>query len=89
MNGWYISFLGHNNNIHLGWYKNNIIHGNWMCLNGLDMSVISSGWYENGIRIKDMKEDHQYKNFSIYDVFYISEYEKSESIRLTQEIRDM
>ena len=30
MNGWVISFLGRSGRIEMGWYKNNLIHGNWI-----------------------------------------------------------
>lgn len=52
-----------------------------MSLNGNDLSTISSGWYENGIRIRDMKKDEVYKNFNIYNVFYENEYEKEEQLK--------
>ena len=48
-----------------GWYKNNMRHGNWMLMNGNDLSIIERGWYQNDKRIsKNMRHiDHAVNNF--------------------------
>jgi len=47
-----------------GWYKNNMRHGNWMLLNGKDLSIIEEGWYQNDKRIsKHMKNENLVHNF--------------------------
>ena len=40
-----------------------------MSLNGNDMSVIESGWYKCGKKTSEMKDNAQFKNFKITDVF--------------------
>ena len=65
----------------MGWYKNNVRHGNWMAINGHDMKIIESGWFEDGVRIGDMKDDHIYKNFTREDIFNeFSKLDEMESI---------
>ena len=55
--------------ISIGWYKDGIREGNWMLLDGENMSVKQSGWYKNKTRWEDMKKSNEFKNFTIYDVF--------------------
>ena len=69
MNGFCIVYIGFTNEIQVGWYNNNIIHGNYMTLDAEDMSIRQSGWYENGIRKGEMKRDPKLKMFSKHDVF--------------------
>ena len=47
-NGFCITFKGRTNEIDLGWYKNDIIHGNHMTVNATSMYIKKRGWYENG-----------------------------------------
>ena len=49
-----------------------------MSLNADDLSVVLSGWFENGQRISEMKEHEVYKNFRVSDVFYGVEEKKDE-----------
>ena len=49
----------------MGWYKNNLRNGNWMMIDGIDMSVIESGWYTDDVWKEDMKDDEELKNFDI------------------------
>ena len=69
LDGWCISFIGYSKRILIGWYKNNVVEGNWMIVNGKDMSILEAGWYKDGRRVGSMKEDSVYKNFGLYDIF--------------------
>ena len=40
-----------------------------MSLNGVDLSIIESGWYKDSKRIGNMKNDTVLKNFKITDLF--------------------
>ena len=57
MSGFCVTYLGNNNKISAGWYRNNVRHGNWMSLNGHDLSIIESGWYKDGYHVGEMKGD--------------------------------
>ena len=70
MNGFCILYIGSINEIHVGWYKNNMAHGNYMSLSGTDLRILESGWYEKGERKGDMRADRQYPPFAEYEVFY-------------------
>jgi len=65
INGFCVSFIGSMDKIHMGWYKNNLRNGNWMMIDGIDMSVIESGWYTDDVWKEDMKDDEELKNFDI------------------------
>ena len=69
MNGFCIGFSGKYNEIEMGWYQNDVVHGNWMKIKGDDMSVIESGYYADDIRKDDMRNDRYNKPFTIYDIF--------------------
>lgn len=64
LNGWCISYIGYANQIHIGWYLNNKKHGNWMSLDGTEMTIKESGWYENNQRVGPMRRHHLYKMFT-------------------------
>ena len=55
INGFCISYIARTGMIEIGWYKNNIKHGNWMQIDGDDMMIWDSGNYDNGIRIGEMR----------------------------------
>ena len=57
INGFCAVFTGHSNNISLGWYKNDKRNGNWLMLKSDDLTIVESGWYQNNVRVGDMKED--------------------------------
>ena len=40
-----------------------------MSLNGDDLAVLESGWYEDNLRKGDMKSDSRYKKFTRKDIF--------------------
>ena len=40
-----------------------------MRVNGVEMKVVSSGWYKDGQRVSDMKEDKNAPKFTLDDVF--------------------
>jgi len=40
-----------------------------MSINGIDMSIKESGWYELDERKEDMKNDDSRKNFTRNDIF--------------------
>jgi len=65
MNGFCVSFIGNANEIRIGWYKDNISHGNCMIINAQDLSLKESGWYEEGMRVGEMKNHKIYKKFQI------------------------
>jgi len=44
--GWCISFQGHKKSISIGWYNNDIRHGNFIEFNAEDMKMKACGWYE-------------------------------------------
>ena len=52
-----MTFIGGKNEIHVGWYSKNLIEGNWMQLDGDNMRIKESGWYEEGQRKRAMKYD--------------------------------
>jgi len=53
----------------MGWYTDNVRNGNHMALDPTDLSVIESGWWDNGQRTGDMKDDPILKNFKVWDIF--------------------
>jgi len=53
----------------VGWYKNNLKHGNWMMLKASNKSILKSGFFRNNIRLGDMKDDEKYKNFNRDQIF--------------------
>ena len=70
INGFGICYLGTKNLIDFGWYENSIVHGNWMRLNGEDLTIMNeSGWYQDGIRVSKMKSHSKLKNFTINNIF--------------------
>ena len=40
-----------------------------MSLKGNDLQVIESGWYSQGSKVGEMRENDEYKNFRIKDIF--------------------
>ena len=40
-----------------------------MALDPNDLSIIESGWWDNGQRTGDMKDDPVLKNFKVWDIF--------------------
>jgi len=56
MHGFSIGFSGKYNEIDIGWYQNDRVHGNWMKVNASNFEVICSGWYKDGVRISEMKD---------------------------------
>ena len=48
MNGFCICYNGYLDLIEVGWYQNNIVHGNWISFNASQMFVkeLESGWYQ-------------------------------------------
>jgi len=69
LNGFCVTTTGHSNSIAIGWYKNDMIHGNWMLISGECDRIVSSGWYYNNVRIGDMKDHELFKKFTIFDIF--------------------
>ena len=65
--------MGEHDSIYMGWYKNNMKHGNWMSINAHTMHIRISGWYEENIRIGNMKDHDELKRFSRADIF-VDEY---------------
>jgi len=67
-----VSYLPSFNCIDAGWYDPGGMTGNWMTINADAMTIKKEGWYIDGVRIKEMKDekdDPRYKKFSIEDVF--------------------
>jgi len=55
MNGFCVCYNGYVEIIDVGWYKNNLMHGNWMSFDPKNnMKIRKSGWYRNGIRLGDV-----------------------------------
>ena len=73
INGFCVSFIGSSNEIWVGWYKNRVPHGNWMSLDGSNLSIINSGWYEKGCNVGPMRDDEKFKKFTIRDIFIDAE----------------
>ena len=71
INGFCISFIGFNNIIDIGYYKNNKRNGNLMRINGTTWNVVECGFYKDNVRIcENMKEcDKEYKCFKLNDIF--------------------
>ena len=68
-NGFCITYNGIQNEIYVGWYKNDVKTGNWMSLGAEDFSVKEKGYYEDG-RYVGYKRDHkEYKYFMARNVF--------------------
>ena len=63
--GFCVTWVGHQNEIHIGWYNDSVREGNWMCLKADDLSKIESGFYEEGQRKGKMKDHYLYKNFKV------------------------
>jgi len=40
-----------------------------MSVNGIDLKVRESGWYQDNMRVGDMKKDDQFMNFTVDDIF--------------------
>ena len=47
-NGFCVTFKGKQKQIDIGWYSQDVVHGNHMTVDASDMTVISQGWYEYG-----------------------------------------
>ena len=43
--------------IEVGWYKNNVMVGNRLQLDGSDFAVVGEGWYRNGYKRSFRMED--------------------------------
>ena len=68
--GFCVSFLGSTNEIEVGWYNNNRIHGNYMKINASDMSTIESGWYRRGKYLRPMDaHSGEQRIFRLEDIF--------------------
>ena len=59
--GFCVSYLGNEKAIQVGWYRNNLRHGNWMLVNGQDMSVTESGWFQSDKRLCDTRQNAELK----------------------------
>ena len=57
MNGFCVSYLGNKGEIDIGTYSNNHRNGNWIKLEGETMKIIESGFYENGVLIKEIDKN--------------------------------
>ena len=71
LDGFCVTYITRQKLIEIGWYKTNVINGNWVQLDatGKDLKVLESGWYQEGERVGEMKEDPKYKNFDFNDLF--------------------
>jgi len=54
-NGWCIIFAGQTNAIYMGWFKDDLITGNFMELRARDRYIVTSGWYQKNRRIGDLR----------------------------------
>ena len=52
----------------MGWYQNGLRQGNQIQMDGIDLSIKDSGWYQNTMKKFERKEDDLYLNFEIEDV---------------------
>jgi len=69
LHGFVLTYNGKANTIMACWYKNNVRHGNYMYLNGTNMTILESGFHEEGKSTVDMKDDPVYKKFTRGDIF--------------------
>ena len=52
-NGFCFEYLGIWDRVHVGWYKNDKRHGNWMAFNPKDMSILESGCYNEDQKVNE------------------------------------
>ena len=55
--GFCVGFIGCTNEIHMGKYKDGKREGNWVALWGEDLRLVRSGWFEKGIKTREMDMD--------------------------------
>ena len=55
----------------MGWQLNGEWTGNSLCLNQNDLSIVQNhtGWYENGKKKQELKDDDVYLNFKLFNIF--------------------
>ena len=54
----------------MGWYLDSVKDGNQLILNGSNLSIKESGWFQVGLRVGEMKTDTiKYRHFTRTDVF--------------------
>ena len=74
MHGFVISYLGMTNEIKIGWYITDIIHGYYMILDGNTLKVKWRGWFnwDVGIRKFDestLKDREKWQKFKAEEIF--------------------